>query len=119
MRERRSVTAAPRRPHLIAFIVSFAFFMQMLDGTIIATALPPMPRSFNDTPVNVSIGMTAYLLTLAVFIPISGWMADRFGSPDDLRGGDRHLYGRFDLVRQREQPVACPRRGSFKRSAAR
>jgi EmrB/QacA subfamily drug resistance transporter len=78
--ERRGVTEAARHPYLIAFIVSFAFFMQMLDGTIIATALPQMAISFNDTPVNVSIGMTAYLLTLAVFIPISGWMADRFGS---------------------------------------
>ena len=68
------------RPILIALIVSCAFFMQQLDGTVIATALPQMAISFNDTPVNVSIGMTAYLLTLAVFIPSSGWMADRFGA---------------------------------------
>lgn len=80
MRERRGVTEVPRRPLLIALIVSSAFFMQMLDGTIIATALPQMAQSFRDTPVNVSIGMTVYLLTLAVFIPTSGWMADRFGA---------------------------------------
>ena len=54
--------------------------MEQLDGTVIATALPQMARSFRDTPVNVSIGMTAYLLTLAVFIPVSGWIADRFGA---------------------------------------
>ena len=72
--------SAPRRPTLIALIVSFAFFMQQLDGTVIATALPQMARTFGERPVTVSIGMTAYLLTLAVFIPGSSWMADRFGS---------------------------------------
>ena len=72
--------SAPRRPMLIALIVSFAFFMQQLDGTVIATALPQMARTFGEQPVTVSIGMTAYLLTLAVFIPGSSWMADRFGS---------------------------------------
>jgi EmrB/QacA subfamily drug resistance transporter len=54
--------------------------MEMLDGTIIATALPQMARSFNVGAVRLNIGMTAYMLTLAVFIPISGWLADRFGS---------------------------------------
>lgn len=54
--------------------------MEQLDGTVIATALPQMARSFHDLPVNVSLGMTSYLLTLAVFIPASGWMADRFGA---------------------------------------
>ncbi|HWY99829.1 MAG TPA: MFS transporter [Edaphobacter sp.] len=51
-----------------------------LDGTIIATALPQIASSFHVGAVNLNIGMTAYLLTLAVFIPISGWVADRFGS---------------------------------------
>ncbi len=54
--------------------------MENLDGTIIATALPQMAKSFHVGAVNLNIGMTAYLLTLAVFIPISGWVADRFGS---------------------------------------
>jgi EmrB/QacA subfamily drug resistance transporter len=54
--------------------------MQQLDGTVIATALPQMAKTFNDTPLNVSVGVTAYLLTLAVFIPSSSWVADRFGS---------------------------------------
>jgi len=54
--------------------------MEMLDSTIIATALPQMARSFNVGAVHLNIGMTAYMLTLAVFIPISGWVADRFGS---------------------------------------
>jgi EmrB/QacA subfamily drug resistance transporter len=71
---------------LIALIVSFAFFMQQLDGTVIATALPQMARTFAETPVSVSAGMTAYLLTLAVFIPSSSWAADRFGSKTIFAG---------------------------------
>jgi len=54
--------------------------MENLDGTIIATALPQMARSLHVDAVRLNIGMTAYLITLAVFIPISGWVADRFGS---------------------------------------
>ncbi|HEY0797487.1 MAG TPA: MFS transporter, partial [Acidisarcina sp.] len=61
-------------------LIAAAFFMENLDGTVIATALPQMARSFHIAAVNLNIGMTAYLLTLAVFIPISGWVADRFGA---------------------------------------
>jgi EmrB/QacA subfamily drug resistance transporter len=65
---------------LLPFIVAGTFFMEYLDTTIIATALPQMARSFGVGPNEVSLGMTAYMLTLAVFIPISGWIADCFGS---------------------------------------
>jgi EmrB/QacA subfamily drug resistance transporter len=64
----------------IAILVAGAFFMENLDGTIIATALPQIGRSFHVNPVDLNIGMTAYMLMLAVFIPISGWFADRFGA---------------------------------------
>jgi EmrB/QacA subfamily drug resistance transporter len=67
-------------PLFVTSLIAGAFFMENLDGTIIATALPQMARSFHIGAVNLNIGMTAYLLTLAVFIPISGWVADRFGS---------------------------------------
>src|SRR5580700_7838049 len=69
-----------RRPLAIALLVAGAFFMENLDGTVIATAMPQMARSFGASPVDLNIGMTAYLLALAVFIPISGWLADRFGA---------------------------------------
>jgi EmrB/QacA subfamily drug resistance transporter len=69
-----------RSPFYVTTLIAGAFFMEMLDGTIIATALPQMARSFHVGPVSLNIGMTAYMLTLAVFIPISGWMTDRFGS---------------------------------------
>ena len=75
------MTALPsRRLSPVALLVAGAFFMENLDGTVIATALPPMAQSFGTTPPALAIGMTAYLLTLAVFIPASGWAADRFGA---------------------------------------
>ena len=69
-----------RSPLYVTSLIAGAFFMENLDGTIIATALPQMARSFHVGAVSLNIGMTAYLLTLAVFIPISGWVTDRFGS---------------------------------------
>jgi EmrB/QacA subfamily drug resistance transporter len=69
-----------RRSSLVALIVAGAFFMEYIDSTVIATALPLMARSFHTRPVALSIGLTAYLLTLAVFIPVSSWVADRFGT---------------------------------------
>lgn len=69
-----------RSPLYVTTLIAGAFFMENLDGTIIATALPQMSHSFHVSAVSLNIGMTAYLLTLAVFIPISGWVADRIGS---------------------------------------
>ena len=56
--------------------------MEFLDGTVIATALPAMAQDFGRPVVQLSIGISAYLLTLAVFIPLSGWVADRYGTRD-------------------------------------
>jgi EmrB/QacA subfamily drug resistance transporter len=61
-------------------IVASAMFMEQLDGTVLATALPTMARSFDADPLHMNVALTAYLLTLAMFIPASGRMADRFGS---------------------------------------
>ena len=66
--------------NLLIALVAGAFFMENLDGTVIATALPQMARSFHIGVVRMNIGMTAYLLTLAIFIPVSGWIADRLGA---------------------------------------
>ena len=57
-----------------------ALLMQNIDGTVVATALPAMARSFGADPLHMNLALTSYLLSLAVFIPVSGWMADRFGS---------------------------------------
>src|SRR5215472_3640908 len=63
-----------------AVIVASAMFMQSLDSTVIATALPTMARTFGAEPVRMNVALTAYLLSLAVFIPASGWIADRYGA---------------------------------------
>jgi EmrB/QacA subfamily drug resistance transporter len=72
--------ATHNRVRLTALIVASALFMQNLDSTVIATALPTMARSFGAAPMHMSVALTAYLLSLAVFIPASGWIADRFGT---------------------------------------
>ncbi|HTK35237.1 MAG TPA: MFS transporter [Caulobacteraceae bacterium] len=64
----------------VALIVAGAFFMETLDGTVIVTALPQIGHSFAVAATDLTLGVTAYLLTLAAFIPASGWAADRFGS---------------------------------------
>ncbi len=69
-----------RQSTVIALLVAGATFMEQLDGTVIATALPQMAESFGTAAVDLNIGMSAYLLTVAVFIPASGWITDRFGA---------------------------------------
>ena len=54
--------------------------MQNLDGTVVATALPAMARTFGADPLHMNVALTSYLLSLAVFIPASGWLADRYGT---------------------------------------
>src|SRR5215475_3138287 len=68
------------RQLLTMLIVSCALFMQNLDSTIIATALPSIADSLGESPLRLNVAITCYLLSLAVFIPISGWTADRFGA---------------------------------------
>ncbi|CAD6546950.1 DHA2 family efflux MFS transporter permease subunit [Paraburkholderia sabiae] len=64
----------------LPYVVAATFFMEYLDTTIIATALPQMAQSFGTSPNALSLGMSAYMIALAIFIPASGWVADRFGS---------------------------------------
>jgi EmrB/QacA subfamily drug resistance transporter len=74
------VTFSETRARRIALLVAAAMFMNLLDGTVIATALPSMARAFGTSAVNLNIGITAYLLAVAVCIPASGWIAERFGA---------------------------------------
>lgn len=69
-----------RQSTLIALLVAVTFFMENLDATVIATALPQMAKTFGVAAVDLNIGMSAYMLAIAAFIPISGWLADRLGS---------------------------------------
>jgi EmrB/QacA subfamily drug resistance transporter len=68
------------RTRLTALIVACALFMQNLDSTVISTALPAMARAFGAEPTHMNVALTSYMLSLAVFIPCSGWLADRFGA---------------------------------------
>ncbi len=69
-----------KRMRLTALIVATALFMQNIDSTVIATGLPAMARSFHADPLHMSVTLTSYLISLSVFIPASGWVADHFGS---------------------------------------
>ncbi|WP_437882905.1 MFS transporter [Pseudomonas sp. LRF_L74] len=71
---------ATRHATLVSLLVAVTFFMENLDATVIATALPQMAESFGVAPVDLNIGISAYLLAVAIFIPLSGWLADRFGA---------------------------------------
>ncbi len=77
--------ATSRRTRLTAVIVASALFMQNLDSTVIATALPTMAKAFGYDPVRMNVALTSYLLSLAVFIPASGWVADRYGARNVFR----------------------------------
>ena len=71
----------PEHPKmLIALTVAIAFLMEQLDVTIVTTAIPDMARALHTSAMQMSLAVSAYVLTLAVFIPLSGWCADRFGA---------------------------------------
>ncbi len=74
--------AAPAKPTsiLIAVVVAVAFFMENLDSSVLATAIPKIAESFGEPPLQISLAITSYLVSLAVFMPISGWIADLFGT---------------------------------------
>ncbi len=61
-------------------VVATALFMENLDSTVISTSLPAIAADLNEDPVALKLALTAYLLSLAIFIPASGWTADRFGA---------------------------------------
>jgi EmrB/QacA subfamily drug resistance transporter len=69
---------------LVALIVAGAFFMQLLDSAIINTSLPQMAQTFGVLPLNVSIGVTIYMMAAATFMPLSAWLADRYGARNVL-----------------------------------
>ncbi|MDH6591433.1 EmrB/QacA subfamily drug resistance transporter [Variovorax sp. TBS-050B] len=71
--------AAPVRKSLL-WLVAVGFFMQTLDATIINTALPAMAASLGESPLRMQSVVVAYALTMAMLIPASGWIADRFGT---------------------------------------
>ncbi len=78
------MTSALRR-NAIPLIVATALFMENLDATVLATSLPAIAKDLAANPIHLKLALTTYLLALAVFIPASGWMADRFGAKNVFR----------------------------------
>jgi EmrB/QacA subfamily drug resistance transporter len=69
-----------RRDRIVALIIAVALFMENMDSTVIATSLPAIATDIGTNPLALKLAVTSYLLSLAVFIPASGWTADRFGA---------------------------------------
>jgi EmrB/QacA subfamily drug resistance transporter len=70
----------PSSKRLLPWLVAVAFFMESLDTTILNTAVPAIAKALHVAPLSMKAVLSSYTLSLAVFIPISGWMADRFGT---------------------------------------
>ncbi|MDQ0470341.1 DHA2 family efflux MFS transporter permease subunit [Labrys wisconsinensis] len=81
----RSTTFLPSG-RLLPVIIATGLFMENLDATVLSTALPTIARDFGTSPIHLKLALTSYLLALAIFIPASGWMADRFGARTVFRG---------------------------------
>ena len=76
--QQRPLTPSSRR--LLPWLIAMAFFMESLDTTILNTAVPTIAAALHVAPLSMKSVLASYTLSLAVFIPISGWMADRFGT---------------------------------------
>src|SRR5436309_16075508 len=82
----RPMAVVPENPRtdgmriIIPLIVGCAFFMEGLDSTMIAVSIPAMADSLGESPLRLNLVITSYLLSLAVFSPVSGWIADRLGT---------------------------------------
>ena len=75
-----AVAPTSPRSRVVPLIVACALFMENLDSTIISTALPAIARDLHEDPLHLSLAITSYLLSLTIFIPLSGWLADRYGA---------------------------------------
>ncbi len=76
----KSETSRVNNLHIIPWVIAVALFMENLDVTIISTAIPSIAADFQVDPVSMKLAITSYLLSLSLFIPISGWIADKFGN---------------------------------------
>lgn len=70
---------------IIPLILAVALFMEQMDSTVIATSLPAIAADLNVGPITLKLALTSYMVALAIFIPISGWMADKFGAKKIFR----------------------------------
>ena len=73
------------RVRVIPLVLAVALFMENMDSTVIATSLPAIAADIGAEPISLKLALTAYFVALAIFIPLSGWMADRFGARNVFR----------------------------------
>src|ERR1700757_1995798 len=79
-------SAAPESyDRVVPLIVAVALFMENMDSTVIATSLPAIAQALGTNPLALKLAVTSYLLSLAIFIPASGWIADHFGARNVFR----------------------------------
>jgi EmrB/QacA subfamily drug resistance transporter len=76
----QTAAAKPRNARVLPLIVATALLMENIDSSVLATSLPQIARDLGSDPIHLKLVLTTYLLALAVFIPASGWAADRFGA---------------------------------------
>ena len=77
---RIAANPSPWGPRLAILAVASALFMQSIDSTALSTALPTLAKAFDTNPIHLKLCLTAYIMALAVFVPASAWMADRYGA---------------------------------------
>jgi MFS family permease len=70
---------------ILPLVIAAALFMEQMDSTIIATSLPAIAADLGVSPISLKLAFTTYLLGLTVFLPVSGWAADRFGAKTVFR----------------------------------
>jgi EmrB/QacA subfamily drug resistance transporter len=80
-----AMAVSPPRRIVVPLIVACGLMMENLDSAVLSTSLPAVARSLGENPLHLSLAITSYLFSLAVFIPVSGWLADRFGARDVFR----------------------------------
>ena len=101
----RCKTSSPTGPvrmrpdRIVPLIIAVALFMENMDSTVIATSLPAIAADIGTNPLALKLAVTSYLLSLAVFIPASGWTADRFGARTVFRAAIARLHARLDRLR--------------------
>ena len=103
-----SPQTASRR--LLPWLVAVAFFMESLDTTILNTAAPVIAASLKVAPLSMKSVLASYTLSLAVFIPISGWMADRFGTRRVFASAIGTIHSGFPMRRIGQHHLRSPAR---------
>jgi MFS family permease len=101
-----------RQAHLVPLIIATALFMENTDSTVIATSLPAIAADLGEDPIALKLALTSYLVSLAIFIPVSGWMADRFGARTVFRAAIGCSWPARSPARPRIRSPASSWRGS-------